>query len=69
MPDCELLTSCPYFVDNTQDMSEMTETLKEDYCRGNYAWCGRYMAFKAVERELKIVKSTVALVPLRKGDE
>jgi len=26
---------------------------REEYCRGSYAWCGRYMGFKAVERELR----------------
>ena len=64
MPDCELLSTCPFFNDKMQDMSEMTEILKESYCRGNYTWCGRYMVSKALERELKIPKSTVALVSL-----
>jgi len=34
MPDCELLATCPFFNDKTQDMSEMAETLKEHYCKG-----------------------------------
>lgn len=69
MPDCELLSTCPFFNDKTQDMSEMAEMLKEGYCRGNFAWCGRYMAFKALEGGLKILKSTAALVSLSKVDE
>ena len=69
MSNCELLSTCPFFNDKTQEMSELTEMLKESYCRGNYTWCGRYMAFKALERELKILKSTVALVSLSKVDE
>jgi len=35
----------------------MTEMDKERYCRGDYGWCGRYMVFKALERELKRVSS------------
>jgi len=62
MPDCELLSTCPFFNDNPEDMSEMAETLKEHYCMGDYAWCGRYMAFKELERQQNIAKSTVALV-------
>jgi len=31
----------------------MPEIFKEQYCRGDYRWCGRYMAFKAEERELE----------------
>ena len=69
MPDCELLLPCPIFNDKTQGMSELAETLKEHHCKGDYAWCGRYMAFKALERELKIVKSTLELVSRSKGDE
>ncbi len=47
---CELLSTCPYFNDTTY---EMAETDKGQYCRGDYGWCGRYMAFKALERELE----------------
>lgn len=48
MPDCECLATCPFFNDSTYGMPEM---LKERYCKGDYAWCGRYMAFKALEEE------------------
>jgi len=50
---CELLSTCPYFNDRMQEMSEMTETDKEQYCQGDYTWCGRYMTAKALERELE----------------
>ena len=69
MPDCELLLTCPFFNDVTQHTNELTAFCKENYCHGYYGWCGRYMAFKALERELKILKSTAALVSLSKGDE
>ena len=55
--DCELLTTCPFFNDRMQYMSEMTETDKEQYCHGDYAWCGRYLVFKALEKELKRTSS------------
>ncbi len=53
MADCELLTSCPFFKDPTYMMAE---TDKEQYCQGDYGWCGRYMAFKvarALEKETR----------------
>ena len=50
MPDCELLSTCPYFNDKTYGM---TESYKKRYCKGDHAWCGRYMAFKSLERELE----------------
>jgi len=58
MPDCELLATCPFFNDRMQDMSEMAETYREQYCKGDYAWCGRYMTFKALERvkENKLIR-------------
>jgi len=57
MPDCELLYTCPFFNDRMHDMSEIADTYREQYCKGDYAWCGRYMAFKALERELKRTSS------------
>ncbi len=50
IPDCELLSTCSFFND-MQDTSETTGVLKEQYCKVNYAWCGRYMVFKALERQ------------------
>lgn len=53
MPDCELLRICPFFNDMMQNNNELTSFCKENYCHGYYDWCGRYMAFKALERELE----------------
>lgn len=53
MPDCELLSTCLFFNDGMHEMSGMTELDKERYCKGDYTWCGRYMVFKALERERK----------------
>jgi len=40
-----------------QDMFETPETYKERYCKKDYGWCGRYMVFKALERELERTSS------------
>ncbi|MBA7507645.1 hypothetical protein ES706_06365 [subsurface metagenome] len=54
MADCELLSTCPFFNGRMHDMSEMPEVYKEQYCKRDYScWCGRYLTFKALERELK----------------
>ena len=50
------------------DVSEMTETDKQRYCTRDYAWCGRYIIFGALQRELERGKSkrgTEPLSPLR----
>lgn len=57
MSDCELLSTCPFFNNQTQDMSGMTAKDKEQYCQGDYAWCGRYMTFKASQREAESLTS------------
>ncbi len=53
IPDCELLATCPFFNDAIQDTYQMAEMHKEQYCKGDYTWCGRYMVFKAWQRELE----------------
>ena len=35
------------------EVAELAERYKEKYCKGDYHWCGRYMAFKAEKRESK----------------
>jgi hypothetical protein len=32
-------------------MVEMPESMKEEYCKENYRWCGRYMIYRNPERE------------------
>jgi len=51
MSDCELLNTCPFFNNEAYGATEMTKKLKEAYCHGEFGWCGRYMTFKAMERE------------------
>jgi hypothetical protein len=47
MNDCELVSTCPYYT----GMIDMPEGCREEYCRGEYGWCGRYLAWSALERE------------------
>ncbi|MCK4791075.1 MAG: hypothetical protein KAV87_45500 [Desulfobacteraceae bacterium] len=63
MPDCELLATCPFFAGGFQEIPELTERLREEYCHGEYSRCGRYQAYKAMERDretenLKIASAT-----------
>ena len=51
MPDYELLSTCPFFNDGMH--SEMPEMDKEQCCKGDYAWCGRYLVFKALKIRTK----------------
>ena len=53
MADCELLSTCSFNNDDTHDLNGVMEKYREQYCRGDYSCCGRYMIFKALERELK----------------
>jgi hypothetical protein len=43
---CELMSTCPFF--NDEEHSDMTESLKEEFCYGNYTWCGRYLIYQAL---------------------
>lgn len=69
MPDCELLLTCPFFNDLTQSTNELSALYIVYYCHGYYTWCGRYMAFKALEKELKAIQSTVTLVDRRRNGD
>ena len=54
MPGCELVMTCPYYNDTLYGMAEID---KERYCQGSYCWCGRYLTFKARQRELQRANS------------
>ncbi len=47
---CELLSTCPFYNDRMH--SDMPERYKEQYCKRDYAWCGRYLTFKALQRNM-----------------
>lgn len=51
MSNCELLATCPFYNDTTQDMFEAG--YREQYCKGEYTLCGRYMSFQAWQKELE----------------
>jgi len=56
MLDCPLLTKCPYANDIGHDFPRMSAADKERYCKADYAWCGRYLAFEVLQRELERFK-------------
>lgn len=60
MPNCELLPNCPFFNDYFQEISEPNANFKEEYCRGSYVWCGRYLNFKRLEADMKLVAESMA---------
>ncbi|MDD5703361.1 MAG: hypothetical protein PHU23_15100 [Dehalococcoidales bacterium] len=59
MPECELISVCPLFKDNPEEISQsdeilglekmafLKEKIKEEYCRGKYGRCGRYQLYMA----------------------
>jgi len=53
----------------TNEKNELTVFHKDQYCHGSYSWCGRYMAFKRLEREMEIAKSAVAMVSHSNANE
>jgi hypothetical protein len=51
MTECELQSSCPYY----EGLIDMPEEYKEQYCRNDYQWCGRYQTYIAVEKTRKVL--------------
>jgi len=71
MPDCELRDACPFYIKYTEGyytraISELIESVVEEYCRGDYLWCGRYMAYKALEEEIEREFLTLPPIPCRR---
>lgn len=70
MSDCELILNCPFYNSNYQEVSAPNTNFKEEYCHGNYAWCGRYILFKRIEAEKKLIeKSVVAVAGIKDNRE
>jgi hypothetical protein len=42
MTDCEWLAKCPFFNDKLKNMPTASDTMKNMYCRWNFAKCARY---------------------------
>jgi len=51
MGECELLSSCPFFLDKMTNMPATAEILKRRYCRKDNSKCARFMVFKKLGRE------------------
>ncbi|MCK4785991.1 MAG: hypothetical protein KAV87_19700 [Desulfobacteraceae bacterium] len=62
MSDCELLPNCPFFNGYFQEISEPNTNFKEEYCHGNYVWCGRYILFKRIEADKKLIEKSMVAV-------
>jgi hypothetical protein len=62
MPECELLSTCLFLNDNLQELPELKKKVEKQYCHGEYGWCGRYMIYKAQEREMsKVTFSDISM--------
>lgn len=60
MSNCKLLATCPFYNDTVQDM--LNAECREQYCRGDYTLCGRYMSFfRMWQREHETEKDTSEL--------
>ena len=46
--ECEYMDICPYH-DDKYEGQVIPGHFKEQYCRGIYVWCGRYVAYKSEE--------------------
>ncbi len=52
MPDCECLDWCPYFdSDIMKEIGTMAKMRQDEYCKGDFSKCARYMVYKALGRE------------------
>ncbi|MBN2105191.1 hypothetical protein JW835_14225 [bacterium] len=49
--DCECLATCPFFNDQMADKPATSELLKNQFCKGNFEACARYIIFKSAGRE------------------
>ncbi|MCD4829102.1 MAG: hypothetical protein K8R90_06705 [Candidatus Cloacimonetes bacterium] len=50
MPDCSLVTGCPFFNDRMKGLEAVKNMLKKKYCHGDFDNCARYMVFKKLGR-------------------
>ncbi|MBI9097286.1 MAG: hypothetical protein JEY91_02360 [Spirochaetaceae bacterium] len=43
MGNCEIIDSCPFFLDQMGGDSDQNKEMKEKYCKNNNLNCARYM--------------------------
>jgi len=48
MAECECLSGCIFFNDKMENMPSMANIMKDNFCRGNFNNCARYVVFKAL---------------------
>jgi len=63
---CELAGTCPY----CEGLFDMPEEYREQYCRHEYKWCGRYLTYVAMEgeRQARFAGGVFKMKPVVKGN-
>jgi hypothetical protein len=51
MPDCESIAGCPFFNDKMAKMPKSASAFKQNYCKGEFDKCARYMVFKNIGKQ------------------
>ncbi len=74
MASCELTDRCAFFNDKLPDHKGLAETMKAQYCKGNWKACARYIiSQKLGRRQVPInlypdmIEQAEKLLVLRKG--
>lgn len=51
MPDCELIGKCIFFNDKMANKPGTANLMKQNYCKGSFKDCARYLVCKALGRD------------------
>ena len=51
MQECELISTCPFYMGHLKGNEKDISELQEKYCKNNNLHCARYMVFMALGRE------------------
>ncbi len=51
MADCKMLEKCIFFNDKMQNMPAVADIYKQNYCRGDFSKCARFMVAEALGKE------------------
>ena len=51
MPDCDCLPGCPFFNDKMAHMPNMSEMMKNRFCKGNFDSCARHTVKETLGKE------------------
>lgn len=62
MSECELLYDCPFYNSYYLEESVPPANFREEYCHNNYVWYGRYIIFKRIEADKKLMEESMVIV-------